>query len=174
MSYSLHTRKTWAQTRTELEATMDKWGVRDWRVHCKLDGRSATKEYQTTAERTVELSYVKNGREIRLRMDTQPRAVDNFRVLYLAVEAMRMNEARGIAEVMASAYSQALATAGSAPQSTGPYAVLGVRPDASWEVIEAAYRAKVRANHPDTGGSTAALQTINAAMDAIRKAKGRV
>src|SRR5437763_9540092 len=104
-AYSLSTKKTWRETYIELSDTMDKWGVVSWKV---TEPKGARKEapYQSDEERTVTLTYVLRGRTIHLTMGKQNRAVDNLRVLYLAVEAMRLNERRGISDVIESAYLQ--------------------------------------------------------------------
>lgn len=47
------------------------------------------------------------------------------------------------------------------------YAVLEVAPTASEPVINAAYKAKMRLNHPDRGGDPAAAQRINTAYDVL-------
>jgi DnaJ-domain-containing protein 1 len=53
--------------------------------------------------------------------------------------------------------------------ATDAYAVLGVRPDAPREVVEAAHKALARTHHPDRGGKTADMQRINAAYQEIAK-----
>ena len=52
------------------------------------------------------LNYVKNGRTVTLPMSSQATAKDNLRVLYLAVDAMRLNEKRGLGGVIQEAYLQ--------------------------------------------------------------------
>lgn len=47
------------------------------------------------------------------------------------------------------------------------YAALHVAPDAPEAVVRAAHRALAFALHPDRGGSTARMQTVNAALDTI-------
>lgn len=47
-----------------------------------------------------------------------------------------------------------------------PYAVLGVDPGAGPEAIHEARRALAKVRHPDAGGSVAAMQELNAAVDA--------
>jgi DnaJ domain/Bacterial regulatory protein, Fis family len=51
-----------------------------------------------------------------------------------------------------------------------PYRLLGVRPDAPPEVIEAAWKALAKQYHADrTGGSDAKMQQINAAHDQLKR-----
>lgn len=163
MDYRISTKKTWSQTNTELQAEFELWGVKDWETNyprgARLEGQN-----QSEQDRTVQLTYIKNGKEIKLAMGRQNRAVDNLRVLYLAIQSMRLNEKRGIGEVLESAYLQL-----NAPIPTkDPYELLGVRPDAPIEVVEAAYKAKVKQVHPDLGGSEQEMKMLNDAIQQIR------
>jgi hypothetical protein len=82
---------------------MRMWGVAEWETNYPKGARSEAWS-QSEVDRTVKLTYNKNGKTVTLVMGKQTRAVDNLRVLYLAVEAMRLNERRGISDVVASAY----------------------------------------------------------------------
>jgi hypothetical protein len=163
-SYSLTTKKTWHQTMQELEDQMRLWRVTQWETNYPKGARSEALA-QKESDRTVKLTYLKNGKPITLVMGKQNRAVDNLRVLYLAVEAMRLNELRGISDVIESAYLQLAAPT----TAIDPYELLEIRPGASLEVAEAAYKAKVRTLHPDRGGSTEQMKALNQAIDEIRK-----
>jgi DnaJ-domain-containing protein 1 len=111
------------------------------------------------------LKYVKNGRSVTLPMGSQARADDNLRILYLAVEAMRMNDKRGLGEVIQEAYLQ---LAGPEP-TIDPYQLLGIRPDASIEFAEAAWKFLMKTAHPDAGGSEEQVKKLNAAIEQVRK-----
>ena len=54
------------------------------------------------------------------------------------------------------------------PPST-PYSLLGVLPTAPRSVVEAAYRALVKSEHPDVGGSADRMRGITGAMERIRR-----
>ncbi len=54
------------------------------------------------------------------------------------------------------------------PVATDEYRTLFVAPDAPPEVVEAAYKALARMNHPDVGGDTATMRQINAAYERLR------
>jgi hypothetical protein len=175
--YRLTTEKTWDQTLDDLVDTFRKWpGITHWTVD-PLRPKRAINQYHNEQERRVTLRYTLAGREIVLTMDRQARAHDNLRVLYLAVEAMRLNEQRGIAEVVASAYAQLPGpkdlTPRSAPAIVDPYAALGVDRSYPLDVIESIWKARLRAEHPDRGGSQENAAKLNAAMDAIRKEHGK-
>src|SRR5436305_11693481 len=163
-TYSLTTKKTWQQTMQELEEQMRLWEVTQWETNYPRGARSEEGS-QKEIDRTVKLTYPKQGKTVNLVMGKQNRAVDNLRVLYLAVEAMRLNERRGISDVLESAYLQLAAPT----QAIDPYELLEIRPDASLEVAEAVYKAKVRNIHPDRGGSTEQMKALNRAIEEIRK-----
>jgi hypothetical protein len=164
-AYSITTRKTWHQTMQELEEQMRMWDVTQWETNYPKGARSEAWE-QAEADRTVKLTYSKTGKTVTLVMGKQSRAVDNLRVLYLAVEAMRLNERRGISDVIESAYLQL-----AAPEvALDPYEVLDIRSGAPLEVAEAAYKAKMRSVPPDTGGSVEQAKRLNTAIGEIRKA----
>lgn len=178
MSYRLTTDKSWAATLDDLAETFRKWGVGRWAVEPTNPGRKASNRFQSREERTVLLTYTKSGRDVRLEMGAQDRAVDNLRVLYLVVEALRLNEARGLAASVADAYRQtypalpAPASTASALPASSHYATLGVQPGAALVVAEAAYRALAKAAHADAGGSDARMRELNGAIEAIRKERG--
>jgi hypothetical protein len=163
----IRTNKTWSETINELDDQLQLWGVTQWEVNYPSGARSTAWE-QSEAARTVVLTYVKNGRSVTLTMREQFRAVDNLRVLYLAIEAMRLNERRGITDVIKTAYLQLDGPA----QSTDPHELLEIRPDASVEVAEAAYKAKMRYVHPDAGGSQERAAQLNRAIQEIRTRGG--
>lgn len=54
--------------------------------------------------------------------------------------------------------------------ATSDHAKLYVTADAPAEVIRAAYRALASLNHPDKGGNTETMQSINGAYDRLKKA----
>src|SRR5256886_16495565 len=127
-AYSLTTKKTWHQTMEDLEDEMRRWGIIQWETNYPKGARSEAGS-KKEEDRTVKLTYKKNGKTVTLVMGKQNRAVDNLRVLYLAVEAMRLNERRGISDVLESAYLQLAAPI----QAIDPYELLEIRPDASLE-----------------------------------------
>lgn len=166
-SYRLTTEKSWNATLDDLAETFRKWGVTRWSVE-PIRPLHTIKQFNNTPQiRAVTLRYWLRDREVVLSLDEQARAHDNLRVLYLAAEALRLNELRGIASVVASAYLQL-----APPARDDPYAILGVSRNDSLEVIEHAWKARLQEAHPDHGGSQDAAAPLNAAMAAIRKERG--
>lgn len=58
------------------------------------------------------------------------------------------------------------------PGALDPYTILGVRPDATQEEVNKAYKKKAAAVHPDKGGSNEKMILVNAAYEAIKRVKG--
>lgn len=168
-----YTDKAWSETKKDLRETFKKWGIREWDVDADISPARAANARQSQSERGVTLSYVKDGVDIELRIDKWPRAVDNLRALYLTVESLRLNEYRGIADVVRQAYAQLPPPA---PESVkrDPYDVLRVGRNQDIKAIENIYKLRARQLHPDTGGPTAAMAELNQAMDAIRKERAQV
>src|SRR5690349_17677624 len=81
-----YTDKSWSETKQDLRETFKKWGIREWDVDAGISPARAANARQSPSEREVTLTYVKDGVDIELRIDKWPRAVDNFRALYLTVE----------------------------------------------------------------------------------------
>lgn len=164
-SYSLRTPLSYTRTLEDLAESFGKWRVQEWEVRpMRVDGRVS---WYGRAERAVTLRYFPRGASapVVLTMDKQDRPQDNLRVLYLAIEAMRLNEARGISDVVRDAYMQLAAPA----RERDPFEVLGVRSDAAPEIIEAAYRAAAKKAHPDAGGTDEQMAALNAAYEAVRR-----
>lgn len=172
MSYKIRTKFSWAATQQELATTFEKWGIREWDTNYPRGSR-LTGWYQSPEDRTVTLRYKsKEGKEVILSMNSQDRAIDNLRVLWIAVEAIRMNEVRGIGGVLQEAYKQL--SDGYEPVvirgvPNTPWELLEISPNASLEVAEAAYRARARKLHPDTGDFEQQMKELNQAIEFIRK-----
>lgn len=155
MAYSINTRKTWEETLSDLHECFRKWGVEDWNAWRIGGGAPVALRWQPPG-----------GNEVRLTMRNHAWAEDNIRVLFLAADAMRLNEARGIGAVMAEAYLQLAAPSA----QTDPYQLLGVRPDAAMQDIEDMFRIKARRAHPDVeGGNNEAMKELNDAMERIKQ-----
>ena len=160
MSYVLHTTVTVFQTEHDLRDCFSKWGVRDYVIDYNVPRAALGRTTLSREERAVTLRWIPRGKtaKVVISMSAQDTVADNLRVLYLAVEAMRMNEKRGIdPELMRSAYMQIGAA------DDGVWTLLGIPPTADRAAIEAAYRERIKVAHPDAGGSDEAASALNAA-----------
>ncbi len=164
--YTLTTKKSWSATNAELSWEMDKWGVKEWETNyprgARLEGYS-----QSEQDRTVTLKYIKDGKPVSLTMGKQARAVDNLRVLYLAINSMRLNEVRGIGEVLEQAYLQLAAPVG----KRDPWEVLGISPSSDLDFAEGVYKLKMKKAHPDAGGSNEEAKELLEAIEEVRRQK---
>lgn len=84
-----------------------------------------------------------------------------MRAIQRTIEAIRGIERWGASEMMERAFQAFEALP--APKSC--WEVLGLRPGATDEEIQAAYRTKAKGAHPDAGGSQTAMSELNRARD---------
>lgn len=170
MSYTMNTSVSLAATEGDLADCFDKWSVREYDIAYNLPRPRAMRESLnfTRDERAVTVWWKnRQGKTITMAMDRHARPMDNLRVLYLAIESIRMNEKRGIDEaLMHSAYLQL--TSGDAD----PYALFKVTPGVSEDEAKAIYRRLARAAHPDTGGSNEEMARVNQAWTALAEREG--
>lgn len=162
--YKITTQKSWSYTQNQLADEFQHWGVKDWDTNYPRGARSESFS-QSLEDRTVILKYTKNGQNFVLSMGKQARAVENLRVLYIAINAIRMNERRGIGEIMANIYLQ-ISSGSSAEKS--PYEVLGLQQGLPISVYESMYKELVKKSHPDVGGSEEKMMELNKAIEKIR------
>jgi hypothetical protein len=178
MAYKMTTNKSWVDTERELSNELLLWRAQDYSLRrgnrvddgSKRVGRQPARPvYETPEQATVELSIRwKSGRILTLKYNQQARSVDNLRVLFLVVKALRLNELRGIDDVMRDAYLQLPGPTPVKPKRS-PYDVLNISPSAPLDVAEASYKVLARLAHPDRGGSVEAMQELNEAIDQLRK-----
>ena len=143
-----------SRTRKEIAVEFRKWKVREYDFPASSN----------IGEKTAKVRFVLRDKPIEISCSSQREYKDNLRCIYIAVWAMRMNEKRGIADTMQQAYLQLAAP----EMERDPYEVLGVRPDAPLEVIEASHKALAKSHHPDVGGSDEAMKELNSALEKIK------
>jgi len=190
--------KTWTQVENEIAETFRLWPNAAYAIDSVFCGaragvrRRAGMPGQTDDERAVTLRWAwrDRGRErqVTLTMVREPTALENLILLAKAIEWLRMAYVRridgAVLKMLRQLYPEPQRTtppppppprAEAAARSSGPAAVLHIANDAPLAVAEAAYRALARHEHPDVGGSTATMQQLNAAIEAIRtRATARV
>lgn len=170
-TYSNSSRTTWAESSKRLAETFRKWGVDfgEYTVDCDVPP-ARRNSHMWGAEGSVTLRYRLPGRDgvVVMTLATQDSPAKNLNSIMITVEAIRMQERRGLGGLVQAHY---LALA--APLSErDPFEVLGLRPDAQPPLIEAAYRALAKDAHPDVGGSDEAMEELNVAKEAALKRVG--
>lgn len=107
-----------------------------------------------------------DGAQRCVAVDRFPRPEDNVRAIYYVLEARRQEMRYGGLHIVRAAFRGFSAL----PPPGDWRAVLGVGPQASLADVEAAWRDKARAAHPDRrGGSGELMAELNAARTAARK-----
>lgn len=162
MAYVLHSRVSSYHTEGDLAETFEKWGVTEWEARYNVMRSRHGNLNLSRVERQATVRWVdpRTKREVTLVMDRQRTVNDNIRVLYLAIEAIRLNEKRGIDETVRAAYLQL------APASDHWTNVLDLPATATRDQIVAAYRSLAKKAHPDVGGTEEEMAALNAARDA--------
>lgn len=100
------------------------------------------------------------------RWDTVP---DNVYAIAKTVEALRGIERWGSGEMVEQAFTGFVAL----PSDKPAFEILGVRPNATIEEIDAAYREKAKRAHPDVGGTAEQMTRLNSARERMKSAHGK-
>lgn len=166
-------KKSWPELMAAIRATFRKWGITDYRVEPTKPPR-ARNRYHAYGERMVTARFQWGTRKIVLSTNGEDVAHDNLARLALTLESLRLNEVREIDDLMVTAYRQMAPLPmpkAAAPQvdEGDPYAVLGVEQRYPLAIIETIWKARLRVEHPDAGGSVAVATKLNAAMTEIRQ-----
>lgn len=121
-----------------------------------------TESKRRVQDEAVAIYFEWNGKPMVMARDAFDNAASNMRSLALAVEAMRQLERHGGGIMMERAFAGFTAL----PSAASCWDVLGVKPDATTAEVNAAFRDKARAAHPDSGGSDDAMTELNRAREA--------
>lgn len=166
-TYKIHNPPSVAETEQDLAWCFGKWGVRDYTVDYNVPRARLNNRTLSPLERAVTVRWMPKGsnREVVVSSDDQASVAANLRKLYLGIDAMRLNERRGLSEVMRSAYMQL-------PAASDHWTLLGLLPGSSADDVRRAYREQARAAHPDSGGSDEQMAALNRARDAALRETG--
>lgn len=163
MIYTINTNWTEAKSRREIVTQLDRWNNDDWNA---VGERYDFPVPQEVGGNMATLRFELRGVSVVVSCDSQLTYRQNLRCVAFAIESMRMNEKRGIADTIRKAYLQLDAP----PEQRDPYEILGIRPDADPMIVEAAYKSmskKGEYRHPDLGGSDEKSQELNDAYERI-------
>jgi hypothetical protein len=164
--------KSWSACINMLADVFAKWGIRNWGWECPASngtmggGRShwAGRTFPEPSVRGVTVRFQHQTGDRVITVSKFGRPVDNLWAIQLGLDAIRLNEQRGLDDVAREFYQALPAPA----TQRDPYEVLGIRSDTSIEVAEAAYRALAKSAHPDAGGSEERMKELNEAITAVR------
>ena len=116
-------------------------------------------------DKGVAVYFLRRGKQMVFACDRWNKVEDNLRAIEKTIDAVRGMDRWGASEMMERAFTAFEAL----PPPRSCWDILGIRPGASEEEINAAYRSKARSAHPDTGGSQTAMAELNRAREeAIR------
>ena len=96
-----------------------------------------------------------------MAIDLYDRVADNLAAIAATLDAMRAIERHGGASILDRAFTGFDAL----PPPGSPWAVLRLKPGASAEAINEAYRTRAKLAHPDNGGTDQAMTELNVARD---------
>lgn len=164
MSYTTNTNWTEARSRREIVTQLTRWN-HDNRYSAAIIGKYDFPVPEEVGSSTATVRFELRGQAITVACSSQSTYQQNLRCVVFAIESMRMNEKRGIADTLAKAYLQLAPP----PQHRDPYEVMGLRPDADMEAVEVIYKTLAKTRHPDAGGSDAAMKELNEAIERIRE-----
>jgi hypothetical protein len=121
------------------------------------------------ADTGVAVYFRLKDRQIAIACDKWNSVGDNIRAIGLSVAAMRGLDRWGASGILDRVFDGFVAL----PPKPSCWSILGIKPGATEKEILAAYRSRAMAGaHPDHGGSTEAMQELNAARDAALKEIG--
>lgn len=123
-----------------------------------------TESKKRVPDEGVAVYFKLHGGQMVMACDRFDNAAANMRSLGLAIEAMRQLERHGGGTMIERAFTGFVAL----PAPKSPHEILGVRPDATATEIDAAFREKAKAVHPDMSGEPGAMQELNAARAAMK------
>lgn len=131
----------------------------------RLDGLPYSKQAQP-ADKGVAVYFTHKTRPMCFACDRWDKVQDNIYAIAMTIEALRGIDRWGGGKMMEEAFTGFVAL-----PSNSPWDVMGLKPGASREEIESAFREKAKRLHPDHGGSHEQMAKLNAARtELLRRA----
>ncbi|WP_338445921.1 J domain-containing protein [Pelagerythrobacter marensis] len=156
-----------ADARLRLQHELERLGASDiilsTNVELRLDGLPRSNR-RLPDDPGAALYFRLNGRDTAMACDKWDRVADNIAAIAKHIDALRGIERWGVGSL-----EQAFAGFQQLPAPEQWWQVLGVKPDATLEQIDAAWRAKMAEAHPDRGGCEEVAKRLNWARAEGRK-----
>lgn len=118
----------------------------------------------------VAVYFALNDRPVVLACDKWERLEDNAHAIAKSIDAMRGLDRWGVSDILERAFQGFLALPAPA-QETPWWEVLHVPRSCSLEFAEDYYRGRMKADHPDRGGSHEKMVALNRAIEQARAEK---
>jgi hypothetical protein len=118
----------------------------------------------------IAVYFKRRGKDLVFSCDKFHYTRENIYALGKTIEALRGIERWGGTEVMDRAFSGFKALTATSEENW--WDILECRPDATTDIIQEQYKSRVRAAHPDSGGSVVAMQRLNMARDRALAERG--
>lgn len=165
-----------AAARDEVRSELRRLGASDvvisTNIITNLDGSYRSKQ-RVPDDRGVAVYFKLNGEDQCFPCDRWLGVEENLHAIALSIEALRGLDRWGAKEMVAAAFKGFKALPASAivtPYTAKPWnEVLGVQPDASREMIDAAYRVQAKKLHPDLGGNQQFFEALSRAYEQARR-----
>lgn len=176
-----HQRQNWSRFQTtfdkarkDLLTELDRLGAVNVVISSWLPLRRDGMPRADIARRRIEdpgiaVYFTFKGRRMVMARDAYSNVHDNIRSIGLAIEHLRGLERHGGGHMMERAFDgfEALPPPSNDPDAQNAHwsVVLGIDRDSHIDVIRHAYKTKIKAAHPDGGGSNEAFQRVQKAFD---------
>jgi DnaJ-like protein len=131
-------------------------------MELRRDGLPYAQQRQP-ADPGVAVYFLRKGKQMTFACDRWDRVHDNLYAIAKTIEAIRGIERWGSSDMMERAFAAFEALP--APRKAAWWEILGVSATAARATIEAAYREKAKAVHPDRGGSREAWDSLASAYE---------
>lgn len=161
-----------AAARDEVSTELRLLGAREvvisTNIITNLDGTYRSKQH-VPDDRGVAVYFKLDGEDQCFPCDRWLDVAENLHAIALSIGALRGLDRWGAKEMVAAAFRGFKALPASAivtPFTAKPWhEVLGVAPDASREMVDAAYRVQAKKLHPDLGGSQVEFEGLTRAYE---------
>ena len=118
----------------------------------------------------VAVYFTWDGISTCIAVDRYQKIEENLQAIHHVIEAERTKLRHGGLNLVRAAFRGYAALPPPSSRSEDPYAVLGLKPTATLDDVEDAYRRLAKLNHPDKAtGSQTQMQRINAAHDELKR-----
>lgn len=165
---------TFAVARDELFRELRRLGARHVTLSTNVELRQDGIPYANRRQPDdlgVAVYFTHKNRQVCFACDRWDKIEDNIRAVCKTVEAIRGIERWGTGDMVDAAFSGFAAL----PPAAAPrrwWEVIGIQPHAPTDAVQAAYRLRAIAAHPDRGGTHERMTELNRAMDEFRKERG--